>query len=156
MDIAKIEQLTKNGTTLKAIGIEMGVSRQRIYQLCTQYGIETPEKKRKKQSDQWTQKEKWLWRMLISKCKTTKEKRMKILESVELPDECPALKIPLDYSDGKGKRTDNSPSIDKIIPEKGYVCGNIVVVSWRANRIKNDAKIEELLEIYNYFSKFTK
>lgn len=156
MDIERVKELALSGVTLKAIGVEMGVSKQRIYQICTQYGIPTPEKTRKKQSDTWTQKEKWLWRMITAKCQTTKEERMRIMQSIVLPDTCPALGIELDYADGKGKRTDNSPSVDKIIPERGYVADNIVVVSWRANRIKNDSKIEELLKIYNFFSKFTK
>lgn len=153
MDIERIKYLAEAGTPLKTIGFEMGVSKQRIYQILTQYGITTPEQVRKRQSDNWSQREKWLWRMLVAKCKTTKEERLEILKSVKLPDYCPALGIKLDYSDGKGKRTDNSPSVDKIIPAKGYTPGNIVVLSWRANRIKNDAEIEELLKIYNFFTK---
>jgi hypothetical protein len=39
---------------------------------------------------------------------------------------------------------DNSPSLDRIVPEKGYVAGNIRVISQRANRIKSNATVEEL------------
>lgn len=35
------------------------------------------------------------------------------------------------------------PSIDCIIPAKGYVPGNIAIISWRANRIKNNGTLEE-------------
>ena len=35
--------------------------------------------------------------------------------------------------------SDFSPSLDKKIPSKGYVIGNIEVMSMRANRIKTDA-----------------
>ena len=37
-----------------------------------------------------------------------------------------------------------SPSLDKIKPHLGYVPGNVLVVSHRANMIKHDATPEEL------------
>lgn len=40
---------------------------------------------------------------------------------------------------------DLSPSLDKIIPEKGYVKGNLWYISMRANRIKSDHSISDLL-----------
>jgi len=55
---------------------------------------------------------------------------------VVVPEFCPVLGIKIvPGRQGKGKATeDNSPSLDKFIPEKGYVPGNIAVISWRANR----------------------
>ncbi len=50
---------------------------------------------------------------------------------------CPLLGTA--YSDGK-----YTQSLDKIIPELGYTKGNVWVVSYRANSIKNDASIDEL------------
>ena len=46
--------------------------------------------------------------------------------------------------DRQGGTYEDSPSIDKIIPELGYVRGNVWVVSNKANRIKNNATLEEL------------
>lgn len=40
--------------------------------------------------------------------------------------------------------TANSLSFDKIVPEKGYVKGNVLLCSYRANLIKSDQTIEEL------------
>ena len=40
---------------------------------------------------------------------------------------------------------ENSPSLDRIDPGKGYVKGNVQVISMQANRMKNDGSIEELL-----------
>ena len=40
--------------------------------------------------------------------------------------------------------TRNSPSLDRIRLELGYVKGNVRVISGRANLLKNDATIEEL------------
>jgi hypothetical protein len=45
---------------------------------------------------------------------------------------------------GQDKPTDNSPSLDKIIPSLGYVRGNVQVISQRANSIKRDATLAEL------------
>lgn len=72
-------------------------------------------------------------------------------EDIVFPETCPILGIPLIFSEGG--RTNNTPSIDRIIPEKGYVKGNIEVVSWRANRIKNDASLEELEKIVAYMKR---
>lgn len=58
---------------------------------------------------------------------------------------CPMLGIELQFNNHKSE--DNSPSLDRIIPELGYVVGNIQLISYRANRIKNDATIEELEKI---------
>lgn len=64
---------------------------------------------------------------------------------IVVPTTCPLLNIPLTLD--AGKRTENTATLDRIIPRNGYVQGNIAVMSWRANRIKNDATIEELEQI---------
>lgn len=63
------------------------------------------------------------------------------------PDDkkCPILGIDLFVSNKI--TTDNSPSLDRIIPDKGYVPDNIIVISHRANRIKNNATVEELEKV---------
>jgi hypothetical protein len=64
-----------------------------------------------------------------------------------IPERCPVLGIPLKQVWLKGGRSDNSPSIDKFIPAKGYVKGNIHIISYRANRLKNDGTPEEWLKV---------
>ncbi len=66
-----------------------------------------------------------------------------------IPEVCPALGIPLRVS--RGRPTDNSPSLDKVIPELGYVRGNVAVISLRANRIKYDATLDELVKLAVWF-----
>lgn len=51
---------------------------------------------------------------------------------------------------GKGKTTGDSPSLDRIIPELGYVPGNVVFISHSANRIKNDATEKELYAVADW------
>lgn len=69
-------------------------------------------------------------------------------KDVVIPKTCPVLGIPLNK--GVKNRTDNSPSIDRLIPERGYVPGNIAVISWRANNLKSDATVEEIGELYKW------
>jgi hypothetical protein len=61
------------------------------------------------------------------------------------PKFCPVLGIEMQV--GIGFRSDASPSLDKIIPELGYTKGNICVISYRANRFKSDASIEEIRKL---------
>lgn len=62
-----------------------------------------------------------------------------------IPEKCPLLGIPLARS--AGFRSASSPSLDRVRPELGYVPGNVWVISYRANMIKNDASLEELKQI---------
>lgn len=70
-------------------------------------------------------------------------------EDIRIPECCPIFGIKLKV--GNGARTNASPSIDRIVPSVGYVAGNVIVISWRANRIKNDASISELESILRFY-----
>ena len=72
---------------------------------------------------------------------------------ITIPEVCPALGIPISISPGRA--TDNSPSLDRIIPALGYVRGNVRVISNRANRIKYDATLVELRAVVAYLEKAT-
>lgn len=48
---------------------------------------------------------------------------------------------------------DGSPTLDRIVPEKGYVKGNVAVISHKANRIKNNGSLEELEAVVSYTKK---
>jgi hypothetical protein len=68
---------------------------------------------------------------------------------IEIPKNCPALGIPLYRC--KRENWNNSPSIDRIDNSKGYIKGNVIVVSRRANVLKKDASIEELEKLSNFY-----
>lgn len=70
-------------------------------------------------------------------------------EDITIPYECPVLGIPIIV--GSDKASDNSPSLDRVLPRMGYVRGNILVISNRANRIKNDATPTELRAVADFF-----
>jgi len=60
------------------------------------------------------------------------------IEDIFIPKYCPLLGIKLECNAGTGSIKNNSPTLDKIIPEMGYIKGNIWVISWKANRIKSN------------------
>lgn len=62
-----------------------------------------------------------------------------LIELGGCPSKCPILGIELSYSGG-----DSSPSLDRIDNSKGYIKGNVMIISFRANRLKSDATIYEL------------
>ena len=68
----------------------------------------------------------------------------KQIPDLELPDVCPVLGIPLNYHAQLGKHSPNSPSLDRIVPERGYVASNLRVISNRANMLKNNASLAEM------------
>lgn len=61
-------------------------------------------------------------------------------------DECPVFKTPFIWGinrKGKGNAPNNSPSLDKIRPNRGYVMGNVAFISRRANKMKDDGTMRE-------------
>jgi hypothetical protein len=75
----------------------------------------------------------------------------KELPVLELPDVCPVLGISLKYPAKAGnKRSDNSPSLDRMHPTYGYVAANLRIISFRANTLKNDATADELCAVLQY------
>jgi hypothetical protein len=63
---------------------------------------------------------------------------------------CPALGIKMYWGGDYGR---NSPSLDKIIPNKGYVKGNVAWISFKANAIKNNANSDEIMKVAKWLKK---
>jgi hypothetical protein len=90
--------------------------------------------------------------------KRAKEKNIEfdicLEDFLPIPTHCPILDIELNYQGTKLRGfVNNSPSLDRIDSSKGYIKGNVMIISWRANRIKSDATIGELKKILNYMEK---
>lgn len=75
------------------------------------------------------------------------------LEDIIIPEICPVLGIKLEPS--RGKASDASPSIDRLIPALGYTKANVRVISNRANSLKNNASLEELEKLVSYLKRET-
>lgn len=85
-----------------------------------------------------------------SKCKKKGIRFDLSVSDIVIPELCPVLNIPLQFNVGLGAN-DNSPSIDRITPSMGYIPSNVIVVSRRANKIKNDATSNELFLVYDFY-----
>lgn len=68
---------------------------------------------------------------------------------------CPLLGLELTYSKYEGSAPDNYASLDRIIPSKGYVDGNVQILSFRANTLKGHATLEEMQLLVENWGKQT-
>jgi len=68
---------------------------------------------------------------------------------IEYPKVCPVLDIDLDW--GMNGRKPNSPSLDRIDSTKGYIKGNVMLMSSLANSMKQNATIEQLKQFGRYW-----
>lgn len=68
------------------------------------------------------------------------------LDDIAIPNRCPLLGVHLKRG-VSSKLMSNTPSLDRLVPALGYIPSNIIVVSYRANRIKNDATLQELKDL---------
>ena len=73
------------------------------------------------------------------------------VSDIEVPEFCPVLGIKLERGSLSQKNT--SPSIDRIRNDRGYVPGNVWVISLKANRMKSDATDAELLLFASWISR---
>ena len=67
---------------------------------------------------------------------------------ITLPSHCIYLGVELCYSipsDRNGEKPFNLASLDRIDSSKGYIPGNVQVISFLANRMKQNATVEQLL-----------
>jgi hypothetical protein len=83
-----------------------------------------------------------LWRAKQHSRKRGHEFALTESDLPEFPVICPLLGLTLEYD----ARTNNpaTASLDRIDSSKGYVAGNVQVISWRANQIKSNASPEEM------------
>ena len=62
------------------------------------------------------------------------------------PDKCPVFETPFNFI-GNKHLIPESPSIDRIDPAKGYVEGNIAIISAKANQIKSAYKFQDIYKV---------
>jgi len=72
------------------------------------------------------------------------------IDDIKIPEVCPVLGIPLDSFTGSSVGGGANVSIDRDNPKLGYVKGNVVIMSWRANRLKCDGTLEEFRKLLAY------
>lgn len=66
-------------------------------------------------------------------------------QDLQLPETCPLLGIPLVYNNKEGYSLYNYATVDRIDNSKGYVKGNVWIISRLANAMKNEADFDQLI-----------
>jgi hypothetical protein len=156
--------------------LENKISRQRVQQICVKNKVSTMEFRNankevfnqehnelmtQRWGERWADKE-WrrsnLYAAMRLKFRTKKRASEYTKHGWELefndivwPAVCPVFGTPLDYF--TSKVSEDSVSFDRIDGEKGYVKGNVAVMSWRANRIKNNGTALEHQQLADYMNK---
>mgnify|MGYP003639973722 FL=1 len=69
-------------------------------------------------------------------------------------NKCPALSIELKQGT-KGKPIDSSPSLDRILPELGYIKGNVQIICNLANKIMSSATPDQVMAVAKHYKKIT-
>lgn len=72
------------------------------------------------------------------------------LDDLPLLTHCPVFGLEFKRS-RRGESRDATPTLDEIVRGRGYVRGNVVVVSHLANLIKNKATIEQLVQVAKFY-----
>lgn len=71
-----------------------------------------------------------------------------------LTDTCPVFGTPFVFL-GAGRVHNESPTVDRLDPAKGYIRGNIVVISQRANAIKSNAGWRQIRRVADWLRTYT-
>ena len=171
----RILEWGKEGVRLRDIveRLEGKISKQRVEQLLKKAGIKNTAIWRKNKEKERTAKlekvygkafvekdsrQEAIYHIVRSKFRSKKANALTAghewsvdFGDIDFPRYCPILGIELDY--WADTRQENSVSFDRVDNTKGYVTGNVIIVSWRANRIKNDGTAEEHKKIYEFMQK---
>ena len=70
------------------------------------------------------------------------------IDDIKIPEFCPVVKIKLEdgWDDNR-----SCPTLERIDNSKGYIKGNILVVSALTNRIKNDGTWQEIMQVAKFY-----
>jgi t-SNARE complex subunit (syntaxin) len=90
-----------------------------------------------------------LYKNIKSRCKRMGREFSIELEDITIPEKCPVFGFELKRENRETWMC--APSVDRIDSSKGYIKGNVTVVSRRANILKRDATLEELEQLFNYY-----
>lgn len=98
----------------------------------------------RKNNREWMQKRRARYHLIVLRNRAKREGLEFNLEEsdIVIPSHCPYLGVKITNKQGRYKY---NSSVDRINPKKGYVKGNIEVISDLANRMKQNATRRELV-----------
>lgn len=74
-------------------------------------------------------------------------------EDIIIPEKCPCCDSTMSFKPVGGGLQNDTPSVDRINNNLGYVSNNIVIICFRCNSIKKDATAAELRKIADFIDK---
>ena len=96
------------------------------------------------------------FKLLWNNLKSSAEKRsipfslsLSDMDDIGIPIVCPILGLPLYFH--RNKVEDDSISFDRIDSSKGYSVDNLIVISYRANKLKSNATLDEMRKLVNFY-----
>ncbi len=150
--LEKIKDLRTSGVSVAKMAEIYGYTRVGMWRLLRNLKIGRNDNKYKKREKFIDPKLRLQQRRLTRKacqCRTEGIPFEIEFKDLDFPEICPVLGIALDYSITPSCR-DTMPSFDRLDPTKGYVKGNVFIISMKANRLKSNATIEDLEKILAY------
>lgn len=169
----KIYELSVQGKTLQEIGDMYGVTREYIRQVINKYFPSLKKQLRGKMLDASLKREKVIkdrfdktgrytgrhlddisrrmsdsFRRKRQNAKNSKWGWDLSFHDIEWNTVCPIFGVEIDWFAEKANPF--SPSYDRVDPKLGYVKGNVIIISLRANVIKNNGTAEEHRLIADY------
>ncbi len=156
-EIDKMVSLLEEGLYQKDIAKIYGVTKQTISKVFLQKGIHTVSVSKKAKQEKLNKIDKTYlaqykkFKVKGYRCTQQKIQFDLVFEDIIWPTICPVLGTPLDYFNKNGP---NVATFDRIDPKLGYVKGNVKIISFRANTIKNDGTVEELEKVIRYIKEW--
>jgi hypothetical protein len=89
---------------------------------------------------------------LQAKCKRTGIECSITEGDIVIPARCPVFNTPFVIG-GSVETRAQAPSIDRIDPNKGYIPGNVQVISFKANAMKQNASIADMIMLGKWAEK---
>lgn len=80
------------------------------------------------------------------------ECNIKIIDIWPINEYCPILGLRFEWDNKRAE--DNSPSLDRVDNDKGYVSGNVMMISYRANRLKSNGTVDEFKKIIKFIEQY--
>ena len=163
MNLSFVSKQLASGHTYSAIARQLNVSRQAVHDFCKRHSLQKIWKEKEpsqyqKRKNSFPYPEHYAdaknrFRRKRQNCKQGKWEFSIEFEDLIWPTYCPILGIKLEYSSAFDQKVEGSLSFDRIDSSKGYIKGNVQIISWRANRIKNNGTAEEHRKIADYIDK---
>jgi len=154
-EIDNFYRLMNNGIKFKKIAETYGITEKQLKKIFIIFEISWNKVYGRKNKND---KEKWLSIRLLNRSgdrKIPRDEIDAIYKSLfPLPNYCPVLGCKLYYDDRKGLEPQYVPSLDRVDSSKGYIAGNIAIISYRANVMKSCGDAKEHQKIAEFIDKF--